>query len=80
MWPLPARGTLDVEFTLAGGTPATLELFDLAGRRLEARELGSLEAGRRTMRLEVGHLGAGVYLLRLRQGDQTITGPVAVAP
>ena len=46
-----------------------LELLDLSGRRLLAREVGSLGAGRHTMNLAEGRgVAPGVYWVRLAQG------------
>src|SRR5262249_31012686 len=49
--PTPARGPLRVEFGLVDDTPAVLELIDVAGRRVAAREVGRLGAGRHQVRL-----------------------------
>ena len=67
--PNPAAGELRVEFSLASSAPATLEMLDLAGRRVAQREVGSLGPGRHQTRLEAGGgVAPGVYWLRLRQG------------
>lgn len=69
-FPNPARaGKLSVRFTLADGATTTIELLDVAGRRLEAREVGGLDAGWHTLDFGRGRpLAPGVYLVRLRQG------------
>ncbi|HKQ59149.1 MAG TPA: right-handed parallel beta-helix repeat-containing protein [Candidatus Eisenbacteria bacterium] len=67
----PAR-RLSVEFSLAGGAPATLAIVDVTGRVRHTREVGSLGAGRH--RLEVRQdLPVGVYFLRLVEGRTTTT-------
>jgi hypothetical protein len=78
--PNPARGsTLTVHFTLPTGTAASLELHDVAGRRIATREVGSLGSGQHTLDLSAGqHLAPGVYLVRLTQGANTRTTRVAV--
>src|SRR5262249_23170352 len=43
--PNPSRGPLVIGFSLRDASSARLELFDLAGRRIESRELGSLGIG-----------------------------------
>ncbi len=73
-WPNPARdGRFKVAFTLPSEAVATLELFDVAGRRLLTREVGSLGAGRHAIDLAWrGQQPApGVYFLRLAQGEHT---------
>ena len=68
--PNPSRGgALTVHFALAGPEAASLELLDIAGRRIVAREVGSLGAGRHALDLGAGrHLAPGIYLVRLCQG------------
>jgi len=61
-----------VAFTLPDVSPATLEAYDIAGRQVIAREVGSLGPGRHQVRLEANGLGPGVYHLRLRRGGETI--------
>jgi hypothetical protein len=68
--PSPASGEALAWFTLGSGEPATLEMLDLSGRRVLAREVGGLGAGRHAVRLDLSALGPGVYWIRLRQGAQ----------
>ena len=68
-----------VRFSLPGDERATLELFDLRGRRIASREVGSLGAGEHLMPLtDRGNLPAGVYLVRLTQGHRTLTAKACV--
>ena len=72
-------GTLTVRFTLASGTAASLELLDVAGRRIITREVGSLGTGRHALDLGEGQrLAPGLYLVCLRQGTNTRVTRVAV--
>ena len=69
--PNPAVDAINVSFSLPTASPASVELLDLAGRRVLDREVGPLGAGRHQLRLDSGeHLAPGVYWLRLRQGAQ----------
>jgi hypothetical protein len=69
--PNPAAGDPVVAFSLASYEPASIELYDLAGRLVLSREVGSLGTGSQSVRLEArGRLAAGVYTVRLRQGAQ----------
>jgi hypothetical protein len=78
--PNPSRGgALNARFTLASAAAASLELLDIAGRRIATREVGSLGAGRHTLDLGQGqHLAPGLYLVSLRQGTNTRVARVAV--
>lgn len=75
--PSPTRGPLRVEFSLSGREPATLELLDVAGRRLAFRNLGSLAGGRHRVELREP-LPAGLYLVRLSQGGRWRTAKAVV--
>ena len=67
--PNPVVDELEVAFSLAEDAPARLEVYDLAGRRVLAREVGELGAGTHRVRLASGGaLPAGIYHLALTQG------------
>ena len=68
--PNPSRGgALTVGFTLPSATTASLELLDVAGRRIATRDLGTLGAGHHVLNVGDGsRLAPGLYLVRLRQG------------
>ena len=69
--PNPSAGDPIVAFSLASSEPAALELFDIHGRLVFSREVGSLGPGTQSARIEArGRLAAGVYTVRLRQGLQ----------
>ena len=72
--PNPAVREITAAFTLPSAAPATLELLDLAGRRVSGSEVGSLGPGHHALRLDVGpQLAPGVYWLRLTQGEKALT-------
>jgi len=72
--PNPARrGHFTVSFALPSGAQSSLALFDLSGRQLASREVGSLGAGSHVLDLTSGHsLTPGVYFVHLRQGTQSV--------
>ena len=73
------RGALTLHFGLASAAPAWLELVDVSGRRIAAREVGSLGPGRHSFDLGTGvRLSAGLYFVRLRQGTSVRVQPVTV--
>jgi hypothetical protein len=69
MSPNPSGGDPLVSFALGSSQPAALELFDVLGRRVLTREVGSLGAGAHIVRLmgTGSILPAGRYVLRLSQ-------------
>ena len=78
--PNPASGNaLKVDFTLPSAEPARLELFDVGGRRVAAREVGSLGAGWHTVDLAAGkRIPAGIYVIRFSQRGAVRTAHVTV--
>jgi hypothetical protein len=67
--PNPSQGEFSVGFTLSDNSPAKLELFDLAGRRMDSREVGTLGAGRHSARFGDGtRLAPGLYFVKLERG------------
>ena len=69
--PNPATGGgLHVAFALPNGDAARLELLDVSGRLVLARDVGALGAGRHVVNLAEGRrVRAGVYWVRLTQGQ-----------
>lgn len=78
--PNPVAEDLVVEFSLPEGAPARLEVFDLAGRQVLTREVGSLGAGTHRVNFGPGRrLPAGVYhLVLIQKGNQAATRAVVV--
>src|SRR5262249_6116227 len=77
--PNPATGGLRVSFRLPSREPASLDLLDIAGRRVIRREVGSLGPGAHTAVLAATEpLRPGLYFLRLIQGPRELTARVAV--
>jgi hypothetical protein len=75
--PNPSRGTMRVDLSLADGPPATLELIDLAGRRVASRDLASLGIGNHSVELRET-LPVGVYFIRLAQARVARVMKVAI--
>lgn len=70
--PNPGGADAAIVFTLASRERATIEMVDLAGRRVFAREVGSLGPGTHALPLG-GRIAPGVYWLRLEQGARRVT-------
>ena len=77
--PNPTFAGLSAAFTLPDAAAARLELTDLAGRRILARDVGMLGAGEHVVDLaDRGRLAPGVYLLRLTRGGEFVTSRAVV--
>ena len=70
--PNPAGSSRSVWFTLRSSATATFEVFDLAGRSVFRRDVGSLGPGSHVIPLQHS-LRPGVYLMRLEQGGEKAT-------
>jgi hypothetical protein len=78
--PNPAARAFSIAFSLEDASPARLELFDVAGRRVFAREVGSLGAGAHEVSVGEGRaLAGGLYFVRLGQRGRLLTSRVVVA-
>jgi hypothetical protein len=76
-----AAGELTVLFSLSSAGSGRLDLIDIGGRRMVAREVGSLGPGSHAVNLsERGRIPPGIYLVRLTQGARSLTRRVAVLP
>lgn len=72
--PNPTQGGLRVTFALPQHRPAALELFDVAGRRLDLWDVGPMGAGVHSLDLDEGRrLKAGIYFVTLTDGRQQRT-------
>jgi hypothetical protein len=79
VFPNPATAGFAVQFSLRSSAKATLELFDLSGRRVVSREVGSLGAGSHVFTLSRdARLPVGIYQLRLTQGSQVAKASVSI--
>jgi len=68
------NGRITVAFVLPTDDAASLELLDIAGRRVASRDVGSLGRGRHQVTLEgSARLAPGVYLVRLVQAQSSRT-------
>ena len=75
--PNPTLHGLNVAFSLPDASPAELELFDIAGRKLASCEVGGLGAGSHIVSLWSAPI-PGVYLLRLTQRGRSLTGRAVI--
>jgi hypothetical protein len=76
--PNPALGEIRLSYRLTSFTPASLELLDAGGRRVDARSVGAYGPGLHEARFETGGIPPGVYFIRLRQAGKVATARVAL--
>ncbi len=78
-WPNPFTGGTLLRFSLPAQAHATLEVFDVAGRRVATLVDGPTPAGSHSVRWDAAQHDAGCYFARLRaDGSSAITRLVIV--
>ena len=71
--PNPTQQDLRVSFGLPDAQPARIEVFNVSGRLVAAREVGGLGPGFHAVTLgEQATLSSGVYIVRLTQGGRSL--------
>lgn len=77
--PNPSHGAPVLAFTLPSAQPATLELFDVSGRRVASQNLAAPAPGQHAVRLGAERaLAPGLYLARVTQAGHSATARIAV--
>ena len=76
--PMPSVGTPSVWFRLPDASHATLEVFDVGGRRVAHHAVGHLGGGRHQMKIAGHPLDPGIYLVRLARGEDVRTARMVV--
>lgn len=71
--PNPFNPVTRLSFTLDQESPATLEVFDLAGKRVASLHQGVLAAGHHDFTWQPQNLSSGLYLARLQAGPTVVT-------
>jgi hypothetical protein len=72
-YPNPFNATTEIRFSLDRSSDATLEIFDLMGRKVATLLSGRLVAGSHIVRWDSGREASGVYFYRLIAGHSSQT-------
>jgi N-acetylneuraminic acid mutarotase len=77
--PNPSNGQFTVRLVAGAEGAATLDLFDLKGRRISGVFSGSLQAGeQRQVKVNVSDVATGLYVLRLQSGQDVKVVRIAI--
>ena len=72
--PNPGNGILRIAFSLRSDEPATLDVHDVAGRRVFSRDVGEFGPGRHVVTVPArAGLASGIYVVRLVAGCTSLT-------
>jgi len=83
MWPNPNRGDqlwIDLDGIAAGVETVTVDLFDLSGKRIAAREIATQGGHLNTVIDLNGDLAGGMYLVHVIAGDKVHVQRLVVQP
>lgn len=72
-YPNPFGGATVITYTLPEATSVTLEVYDVAGRRVATLVNAERDAGQHTATWDASGVAAGVYLYRIQAGERTAT-------
>jgi len=77
--PNPSRGMFTVNFSLPDAHPASIDVMDIAGRRIRSMDVGQMGAGMHSVDFGADRtLAPGYYVLRLRHDDKVLTSGAIV--
>jgi hypothetical protein len=82
-WPNPARTGTTIQFVLPSPAEVTLDIHDVAGRKVASLEDGLLREGPHDSPWDLtdsdgNAVASGVYFYRLKTGDETLTRKLIV--
>ncbi len=64
-YPNPFNPSTTISFSLPRNSETRLEVFDLLGRTVESRDLGTLSAGDHAVSFDASRMASGVYFYRV---------------
>jgi flagellar hook assembly protein FlgD len=81
--PNPFSGSTTIQLLLPRTSPVSLEIYDVAGRRVRTLVSGTLGPGRHTIAWDGlnsagSEVSQGIYFLRLISGGRRLTGKVVM--
>jgi photosystem II stability/assembly factor-like uncharacterized protein len=78
VYPNPFNASAILQFVLPARSGVTIQIFDILGRCVFAKELGSLDAGAHLERLDASQWTSGIYFARLSAGKSAKTQKVVL--
>lgn len=78
VYPDPLTSSATISFSALQQANATIELYDLAGRKVQTVFEGTVEAGTQDVELNRNDLAPGIYILQLRLNDEVVNKKVVV--
>ncbi len=75
-YPNPFNSTTTIEYALPYASEVSLNLYNLAGQRIETLVNGRMQAGIHLTMLDAGYMASGLYFLKLEGSGQSFTQKV----
>lgn len=70
LYPNPVRDQLNIQFTLRKSKEVVLNIYDLAGRKVESLQVGNCPRGQHQLNWALPDLVEGTYILHLQLGEE----------
>lgn len=77
-FPNPFTGTTELRFTLHDDADVTVNVYDVAGRRVAGMALGGMTPGEHRVPFDGSRLASGIYFYKVRIGAQTFTRKMGI--
>ncbi len=78
VYPNPASEFVNVSFEVDSETEISLELYDMLGKQVRIKKLGSVPKGYNIAEMSVSDIDSGMYLLIINTGNSQIANKVRV--
>lgn len=77
-YPNPFNPSTVIRYQLPEAAQVSLEVFDMAGRKVADLVNGQVSAGSHTVNFDASQLSSGIYMYRLQTGSTTLTRKLTV--
>lgn len=72
LFPNPAAQSTRLDLNLANFGDVSVEVFDILGKQVIARDLGQVDAGLQSVELDLSNVNNGMYFVRIQQDGQVV--------
>jgi len=79
IYPNPSGGKTTLEFSLAGTSAVSIDIYNLVGEKVLAVENGNFLSGKHTAVFDAGRLESGAYIIGVKTESGTIAKKIIIA-
>lgn len=78
IYPNPVRGNGNINFELTESASVSYQIYDLSGRMVSSRVLGTYAKGENTVSFSTENLASGSYIVRIQAGNKVNSSKIMV--